>query len=74
MLYFFIATVIGGMGSLVGAVIGGYAVGIVSVVLYAILPGEFKVFKDSLVFILVIIVLLVRPQGLVLTKAAKERV
>jgi len=74
MLYFFIATVIGGMGSLVGAVIGGYAVGIVSVVLYAILPGEFKVFKDSLVFILVIVVLLVRPQGLVLTKAAKERV
>ena len=74
MLFFFIATVIGGMGSLVGAVVGGYSVGIVSVVLSAILPEELRGFRDACVFILVIIVLLARPQGLVLTKAAKERV
>ena len=74
MLFFFIATVIGGMGSLVGAVVGGYSVGIVSVVLSAILPEELRGFRDACVFILVIVILLVRPQGIVLTKAAKERV
>ena len=74
MLFFFIATVIGGMGSLVGAVVGGYAVGIVSVLLSAFLPEEIRGFRDACVFILVVIILLARPQGLVLTKAAKERV
>ncbi len=74
MLFFFIATVIGGMGSLVGAVVGGYSVGIVSVLLSAILPEELRGFRDACVFILVIVVLLARPQGIVLTKAAKERV
>ena len=74
MLFFFIATVIGGMGSLVGAVVGGYSVGIVSVVLSAILPEELRGFRDACVFILVIVVLLARPQGIVLSKAAKERV
>ena len=74
MLFFFIATVIGGMGSLVGAVVGGYAVGIVSVVLAAVLPGDIRIFRDALVFLIVIIILLGRPQGLVLTKSAKERV
>ena len=73
MLFFFIATVIGGMGSLVGAVVGGYAVGIVSVVLAAVLPGDIRIFRDALVFLIVIIILLGRPQGLVLTKSAKER-
>ena len=74
MLFFFIATVIGGMGSLVGAVVGGYSVGIVSVVLSAVLPEELRGFRDACVFILVIVILLARPQGIVLTKAAKERV
>ena len=74
MLFFFIATVIGGMGSLVGAVVGGYAVGIVSVVLAAVLPGDIRIFRDALVFLIVIIILLGRPQGLVLTKSAKDRV
>ena len=74
MLFFFIATVIGGMGSLVGAVVGGYAVGIVSVVLAAVLPGDIRIFRDALVFLIVIIILLARPQGLVLTKSAKDRV
>ena len=74
MLFFFIATVIGGMGSLVGAVVGGYAVGIVSVVLAAVLPGDIRIFRDALVFLIVINILLGRPQGLVLTKSAKDRV
>ena len=62
------------MGSLVGAVVGGYAVGIASVVLSAVLPEDIRPFKEACVFLIVIIVLLWRPQGLVLKKASQERV
>ncbi len=74
MLFAFIATVIGGMGSLVGAVVGGFTVGLVSILLQTFLPSELRVFRDVFVFLIVIVILLVRPQGLVLSKAAKERV
>lgn len=72
--YAFFATVIGGIGSLPGAVLGGYIVGIVSVLLQAYLPEEARAFRDAGVFSLVILILLVRPQGLIVTSAAKERV
>lgn len=74
MLFAFIATVIGGMGNLTGAVVGGYTVGIVSVVLQAILPEEMRGFRDAFVFGLVIIILVARPQGLVPSKAMRERI
>lgn len=72
--YAFFATVIGGIGSLPGAVLGGYIVGIVSVLLQAYLPEEARAFRDAGVFTLVILILLVRPQGLIVTSASKERV
>lgn len=72
--YAFFATVIGGMGSLPGAVLGGFIVGIFSVLLQAYLPPELRPFRDAGVFLLVILILLVRPQGLIVTSAAKERV
>lgn len=74
MLFAFIATVIGGMGNLTGAVVGGYTVGIVSVVLQAILPEEMRGFRDAFVFGLVIVILVARPQGLVPSKAMRERI
>lgn len=74
MLFAFIATVIGGMGSLLGAVVGGFTVGLVSILLQTFLPSEYRVFRDVFVFAIVIVILLVRPQGLVLSKAARERV
>ena len=70
----FIATVIGGMGSLVGAVVGGFAVGAVSILLQTLLPSELRPFRDTFVFAFVIVILLVRPQGLMFTRAARERV
>jgi branched-chain amino acid transport system permease protein len=70
----FVSTVIGGMGSLVGAAAGGFLVGIASVVLQAVLPQELKLTRDAFVFGAVILILLVRPQGLVVTRAARERV
>jgi branched-chain amino acid transport system permease protein len=72
--YAFFATVIGGMGSLPGAVLGGFVVGIVSVLLQSYLPEDMRAFRDAGVFALVILILLVRPQGLIVTSAAKERV
>ncbi len=74
MLFAFIATVIGGMGSLVGAVIGGFAVGFVSVMCQAYLPPELRSFRDAFVFAIVIAVLLYRPSGLIPTKALVQRV
>ena len=74
MLFAFISTVIGGMGSLLGAVVGGFTVGILSVVLQVILPGEMRSFRDAFVFLLVIAILLWRPTGLVQVSAIKERI
>lgn len=74
MLFAFIATVIGGMGSLVGAVVGGFTVGAISILLQTFLPSELRVFRDVFVFAFVIVILLARPQGLLISRAAKERV
>ncbi|HEV7250332.1 MAG TPA: branched-chain amino acid ABC transporter permease [Shinella sp.] len=72
--YAFFATVIGGMGSLPGAALGGFVVGVASVLLQTYLPADLRPFRDAGVFGLVILILLVRPQGLIVTSAAKERV
>lgn len=72
--YGFFATVIGGMGSLAGAALGGFLVGAFSVMLQAYLPIELRPFRDAGVFALVILILLVRPQGLVVIRSARERV
>jgi len=70
----FVATVVGGMGSLYGAVIGGFSLGIVSAVLQGILPYTVVPFRDAVLFGLVILTLLIRPQGLLPSAALKERV
>jgi branched-chain amino acid transport system permease protein len=74
MLYAFIATVIGGMGSLVGAVVGGFAVGFLAVMLQAYLPDDLRPFRDAFVFGTVVLVLLLRPAGIVPTRALVQRV
>src|SRR5690606_37362581 len=53
--YAFFATVIGGIGSLPGAVLGGYIVGVLSVLLQAYLPEEVRPFRDAVVFAIVIL-------------------
>ena len=55
------AIVLGGMGSVPGAVIGGLAIGIVESVSTLFIPTDFR---DTVVFGLLILVLLVRPWGL----------
>jgi len=83
----FIAAVIGGFGSIAGAVLGGYVLGFLEVVVTALagigdllpagsvppevrgflqqwLPSSLASYRDAVVFIVLILVLLVRPQGI----------
>jgi branched-chain amino acid transport system permease protein len=73
-LFAFVATVLGGMGSLRGAVIGGYLVGAITVALQVYLPLELRPYRDAFVFTAVIVLLIVRPQGLVVARSAVARV
>lgn len=59
----FIAAVIGGIGSIGGAVLGGLLLGIIELMTVAFLP-ELTGYKDAFAFILLILVLLVKPTGL----------
>ena len=84
----FIAAVIGGFGSIAGAILGGYALGGLEVLLSAIpgigdilppgmvspgvqawlqrwLPSSLTSYRDAFVFIVLILVLLFRPNGIV---------
>ena len=64
-LFAFIATIVGGMGSLHGAVLGGFLLGALTVGLEASLPLELRAYRDAFVFAVVLAVLVIRPQGLV---------
>lgn len=70
----FVATVIGGMGSLPGAVLGGAVLGTLATVLQASLPVELRPFRDAFVYLGVLIILVVRPQGLIIVRSARARV
>jgi branched-chain amino acid transport system permease protein len=70
----FVATVIGGMGSVLGAVLGGFLVGVANVFFQVVLPVDIRVDRDAFVFAFVILILLVRPSGLIRVKTAEERV
>jgi branched-chain amino acid transport system permease protein len=70
----FVATVVGGMGSVFGAVLGGFIIGFISTMLQSILPIELREARDAFVFGLVVLILIVRPQGLMQVRAMKERV
>jgi len=61
----FIATVLGGMRSLVGAVVGGYILALITVSANTFLPQTILDFRQAVIFGFVIVILLVRPQGLV---------
>lgn len=60
----FIAAVIGGLGSLSGAVIGGFFLAGLEILFQSTLPESVSPFIDAFVFGIVIIVLFVRPHGL----------
>jgi branched-chain amino acid transport system permease protein len=84
----FIAAVIGGFGSVAGAVIGGYVLGFLEVFATAVagigdllppgsvpdgvrdllqqwLPSSLASYRDAFVFVALILVLLIRPEGII---------
>ena len=61
----FIATVLGGLGSLSGAVLGGFVVGAIEVFSQAFLPESLSPYRAAIVLGSVILILLVRPEGLI---------
>lgn len=71
-----IGIVVGGMDRLPSATLGGFAIGFVTSVLGSVLPTDLRVFLPSAVFLIVIIVLLVRPVGIFAPRGsgAAERV
>jgi branched-chain amino acid transport system permease protein len=70
----FVGTVIGGLGSLAGAALGGFLVGAGSILLQALLPPDLRAFREAFVFIAVIAILLFRPQGLIPARGLRERI
>ena len=61
----FVSTVIGGMRSLLGAVVGGYVLALIQMVFSYFLPPGLLEFRVTFVFTLVILILLFRPEGLI---------
>jgi branched-chain amino acid transport system permease protein len=69
----FIATVIGGMRSLQGAVLGGFLLAFIDTTLNFTLPQDLLKFRDAFTFSLVIMILLWRPEGLIKGPASGQR-
>lgn len=59
----FVAAVLGGIGSIPGACIGGFIIGAVETFLVAMFP-TLSGYSDAFTFVLLILMLLVRPTGL----------
>lgn len=66
----FVAAVLGGIGSIPGAMVGGFAIGLAEALVSA---AGLSVWKDGVVFAILIVVLLVKPTGL-LGKPIVEKV
>jgi len=67
----FIAAVIGGIGNIAGAVLGGFLLGIIEIMMVALLP-TLSGYRDAFAFILLIIVLLIKPTGLLGKRQAEK--
>jgi branched-chain amino acid transport system permease protein len=57
----FTAAVLGGIGNITGAMLGGLALGLVESMAAGYLSSEYK---DAYAFIILVLVLIIRPQGI----------
>jgi branched-chain amino acid transport system permease protein len=65
----FTAAVVGGIGSIPGAMVGGLVVGLTEAYAQGYVTGRWS---DLIVFSLLVLVLLVRPSGLLGTRAVHK--
>jgi branched-chain amino acid transport system permease protein len=70
----FVAVVIGGFGRMVGAVVGGLLLGALSSLLGVYLPEGLAPFRDAIVFTVPVLVLIVKPHGLLGGEIGRARV
>ncbi|QDF28618.1 branched-chain amino acid ABC transporter permease [Halarcobacter anaerophilus] len=68
----FAAAVVGGIGSVTGAVIGGFIIGFTEVVVITFFP-ELGGYKDAFAFVFLILVLLFKPTGIMGEDLEKSR-
>lgn len=68
----FVAAVIGGIGSIPGAMLGGYLLGFAEIFFVGALPPKYSGYRDAFVFALLLLILLVRPHGLLPTTTERE--
>lgn len=66
----FVAAVLGGIGNIPGAMLGGFLLGVTEVIATAYISSQYR---DAVAFALLIIVLLLKPAGL-LGRTAQEKV
>lgn len=69
----FVATVLGGLGSLGAAVLASFFLAGIQTLLLVVLPLGARSFTEALTYLLVFIILVVRPTGFVRTSASKVR-
>ncbi len=60
----FVAAVIGGVGSIPGAILGGFILGFCEVAFVGLLPPIYSSYRDAFVFGVLIIILICLPNGL----------
>jgi branched-chain amino acid transport system permease protein len=65
----FVAAVLGGIGNIPGAVIGGLIMGIAEVLVTAYVSPTYR---DAIAFVLLIVILLVRPSGILGERTAEK--
>jgi branched-chain amino acid transport system permease protein len=66
----FAAATVGGLGNPVGAVVGGYALGIVEALGVGLVSAGYK---DAISFVILLLVLFIRPSGLLGAKSAERQ-
>jgi branched-chain amino acid transport system permease protein len=69
----FVAAVLGGIGSIPGALLGGLLMGLVETFLKGYLPAEYNNYSEAAAFVVLIVILLIRPTGL-MGKPSAEKV
>lgn len=68
----FIAAVFGGIGNIFGAMLGGFLLGMIEILIVAFMP-HIAGYRDAIAFAILIVVLLFKPTGL-LGESLKEKV
>jgi len=66
----FVAAVLGGIGIIPGAAVGGWLIGILETMVQA---TSFSAYKDAIVYAMLIVILLIKPTG-ILGKNKREKV